>query len=177
MRPIRAVRFLIIALFIPLVWIGCSPPPTPSASPSGTAGTPSEGHHHSAPHGGTLVEMGEEFAHLELVLDAETGTLTVYVLDGEAEHALPLDKPSLTLTVDSKQLPLEPVADELTGETTSNTSTFRVTSEQLKGRKSFEGTLSSITVKGQTFEALDLGYPNGHEDHSHDDHKESHDHK
>jgi hypothetical protein len=42
-------------------------------------------HEHTAPHGGSLVEFGEEFAHIELVLDSATGVLTAYVLDGEAE--------------------------------------------------------------------------------------------
>ncbi len=31
------------------------------------------GHEHAAPHGGTLIVLGDEFAHLELVLDPGTG--------------------------------------------------------------------------------------------------------
>ena len=48
-------------------------------------------HEHKPPHSGTLVEFGEEFAHLELVLDAATGTLKAYALDGEAEKAVLTD--------------------------------------------------------------------------------------
>ena len=54
---------------------------TPAPEPEG-------GHEHVAPHGGALVELGEELAHLELVHDPTTGTLTAYVLDGEAEQAV-----------------------------------------------------------------------------------------
>jgi hypothetical protein len=57
------------------------------------------GHEHHAPHDGTLVELGEEFAHLELVLNAQTGTLTVYVLDGEAEQSVRIAQPEIELTV------------------------------------------------------------------------------
>ena len=32
-------------------------------------------HEHTAPHGGTLVVFGDEFAHIELVLDQTTGKL------------------------------------------------------------------------------------------------------
>ena len=45
-------------------------------------------HEHTAPHGGTLVVFGNEFAHIELVLDQTTGKLTAYVLDGEAEKSV-----------------------------------------------------------------------------------------
>ena len=45
-------------------------------------------HQHKAPHKGTLVEFGEEFAHLELVLDQATGKISAWVLDGEAEKAV-----------------------------------------------------------------------------------------
>ena len=37
--------------------------------------------------GGTLVELGNEFAHVELVLDSNAGSLTAYVLDGEAQES------------------------------------------------------------------------------------------
>ncbi|MBK7495896.1 MAG: hypothetical protein IPI28_11060 [Candidatus Omnitrophica bacterium] len=39
-------------------------------------------HHHAAPHGGTMVALGDHMAHLELVLDSQNGTLTAYILDG-----------------------------------------------------------------------------------------------
>jgi len=37
------------------------------------------------PHGGTLVALGAEFAHTELLPDSSTGTLMAQVLDGEAD--------------------------------------------------------------------------------------------
>ncbi len=59
-------------------------------------------HHHHAekgPHGGALVAIGEDDAHLEIVLDAETGTVTAYVLDGQAEKPLPIKQKNLQLAI------------------------------------------------------------------------------
>ena len=54
-------------------------------------------HEHHPPHKGTLVEFGEEFAHLELVLDPATGKLTAYALDGEAEKAVRLKQTEIVV--------------------------------------------------------------------------------
>lgn len=53
---------------------------------------------HKAPHGGVLLEVGEEIAHLELVHDAKEGKATIYVLDGKAEKAVAIkDAPKINL--------------------------------------------------------------------------------
>src|SRR5579872_3126525 len=55
-------------------------------------------HHHHAekgPHGGALVAIDQDDAHLEVVLDDETGTLTAYVLDGHAEKAVAIRQKNL----------------------------------------------------------------------------------
>ncbi len=55
-------------------------------------------HDHKAPHGGTLLETGDEAAHLELVHDAAGGKVTVYILDEHAKGALAIaDAPKLNL--------------------------------------------------------------------------------
>ena len=54
-------------------------------------------HHHEAPHGGCLVVMGNEFAHLELVLDEDSGLLQAYVLDGMAVMGTRVQMPELHL--------------------------------------------------------------------------------
>ena len=47
------------------------------------------------PHGGTPVVLGNEAYHLELVVDAASGTLQVYVLDGEMENFVRVSAPSI----------------------------------------------------------------------------------
>jgi hypothetical protein len=145
------------ALSIALVWsAGCghqAPPPA-----SSTAGTPpAAAHQHTAPHGGTLVELGSEFAHVELVLDPDAGSLTAYVLDGEAEESVRLKQPSLTLALDAQGaspaqvVDLAARADILTGETVGDSSEFAATSPSWRGIRAIKGRIADITVKGQQF--------------------------
>ena len=168
-----------------LLLLACQSSPTTAPTPTSTP--TSHGHHHEAPHGGTLVVLGEEFAHLELVLKPKDGQLTVYVLDGEAANAVRPDDSALELSLESEGGPevvtLKPVANELTGETASSSSEFQGTSEQLVGKERFLAKLTKITLKGQSFEGVELKFPEGNEDqthseehHEHDDHDDHDDH-
>lgn len=130
------------------------------------------GHHHDAPHGGALVELGNEFAHLEIVLDSALGQLTVYVLDGEASTGVRLRTPSLRLTIQLPsgappfELALSAVANPLTGETAEESSVYIGQDSRLTGVGRLTGKVGSVTVRGQTFSDVSISYP---ED-SHDDH-------
>jgi len=57
-------------------------------------------HPDKGPHGGPLVEWGEEEYHLEVVPDKK-GEVAVYVLDGEVKKAKPIDAKELVLTLKS----------------------------------------------------------------------------
>jgi hypothetical protein len=122
-------------------------------------------HAHEAPHGGSLIELGEEFAHLELVLNAETGRLTVYALDGEAETPVRLAQPSIAMVVTMPNVlrpidvTLEPVENALTGEKAGDTSQFVAIVPELKGRKAFRGTVTSLTLRGQLFSGVEFEFP------------------
>jgi hypothetical protein len=122
-------------------------------------------HEHRAPHGGALIELGEEFAHLELVLDANSGTLTAYVLDGEAEQPVRIRQEivSLEVRVSNHPVPLAlaPVANVLTGEQAGDASQFARQHERLKGLKVFTGVVKSVTVRGQVFQGVAFTFPGG----------------
>ena len=70
--------------------------------------------HEHGPHGGHLVELGEEEYHAEVVFDAKAARLTIYLLDSTAKKAAPIDAKdvSLKLAIDGKsesfQLPAVP---------------------------------------------------------------------
>ena len=123
---------------------------------------------HTAPHGGTLVVLGEEAAHVEFVLDAASGELVAFVLDGEAEKSIRLEADSLSLSVtaaegDPFDVVLAGVANELTGETVGDTSEFRGSHDGLKGMSEFDARLGALTVRGVSFEAVAFPYPEGNE--------------
>lgn len=134
-------------------------------------------HEHTAPHGGTLVVFGDEFAHIELVLDQATGKLTGYVLDGEAEKPVRLSQKTVELKIHREDtesdftLQLSGVANVLTGETEGDTSQFEAQSDGLKSASEFHAEIVSITVKGQTFTNVDFEFPEGNEE-THSEHDE-----
>lgn len=154
--------FAVLLLSVTAVACGADEPmPTPQTVPAETApSAPADSHGHEAPHGGTLVEIGEHLALLEFVLDASAGTLTAYVLDGGAEQAVRIAQPSIAVTFDTPQalggqtLPLAGKANVLTGETVGDTSEFALTHPALKGQTTFSARVVEIVVKGQTFKEL-----------------------
>jgi hypothetical protein len=129
--------------------------PTPGATPV---------HEHHAPHGGALQVLGEEAAHVELVLDAATGKLTAYVLDGEAEKPVRIATKGLrlALTEPAGTIWLAAVENPLTGEKVGDTSQFEGTSDKLRGVTKFGAVLAPIEVRGRTFSAA-IEYPDGNE--------------
>ncbi len=55
---------------------------------------PSEGPHH-----GGLIELGKEEYHAELVHDEDAGQVAIYVLDGSAKTAVPIEAKEVTINV------------------------------------------------------------------------------
>lgn len=168
--------FLSILLLAFLFSTGCQSHQGESIAGSPSPTLKAEGHHHDAPHQGTLVVLGEEFAHLEFLLDPTSGNLTAYVLDGEAENPVQLSGVTLELKIDGEHnLQLDPVADELTGDTEANSSKFEGASEHLKGKSEFRAVVTKLEVKGRAFDSIDFSYPQGNEaqgepeEHHHED--------
>ncbi|MCK6475010.1 MAG: hypothetical protein L6R28_25090 [Planctomycetes bacterium] len=177
----RAIALLLTAvLFLP----GCSKPAkTPDAPGGGHDHTRGGGHHHAAPHGGTLVVFGEEFAHLELVLDAKEGALKAYVLDGHAENAIRLPQAGIALALSdvrdaenkvlhagTVELELAARANELSGEKPGDTSEFAGAAGPLKGAARFKGEVLGVTIKGIEFKRIGFAFPEGNEGEGHGEH-------
>ena len=116
-------------------------------------------HVHTAPHGGTLIEIGDHAYNLELVRDNTAGKLTAYVLDGHAEDFVRIAAPTLELVAmpggKFTPLTLKAVANPGTGETVGNTSQFEVQADWLKTTGSFAG-IFTIEIKGTVFK--DVAY-------------------
>ena len=169
--------FLFLCLFGLL--LGCQPE-DPSKNKKANSG---ETHHqHVAPHGGTLVVLGNEFAHLELVLDQNKGELTFYVLDGEARNGGRLTQPTIILKTKTdsaagfNELELQAVANSLSGETIGDSSVFVVESENLINQGRFGVEIEQISVKGQKFQNLSFPFPEGNETSHAEEHNHDHDH-
>ena len=107
---------------------GCDGRPKPAPSHGG--------HHHEPPHGGTAVDLGDEDAHLEFVLDAAAGKLTCYVLKPHMSGFQRITQESLELTATvagkPETLTLKAVANAATGEKSGDTSQFEAQADWLR---------------------------------------------
>jgi len=139
-----------------------------SDSSEKTASASHEEHHHAAPHGGTLIMLGDHAGHLEVVLDNATGTLTLYALDGEAEQPVRLNSLGFAMQVtapgkDPVSLDLKPVENVLTGETGSSTSQYSAQNDALQGVTEFSAVIPELAFRGMELENLAIAYPKGNE--------------
>lgn len=81
-----------------------------AAGHSGTA-DPDDHDHGAGPHGGAIVELGDEEYHGEVVVDGKTHQLTVYLLGKDAKTPAPVEVPHVTVvTEDNEKLQLTAVA-------------------------------------------------------------------
>ncbi len=114
-------------------------------------------HAHTAPHGGTLVELGEHAYNVEFVRDRTAGKLTVWILDGHAEHFVRLKSPTLEVIAmpggNFTKLTLQAVANPATGETVGDTSQFEVQADWLKTAGEFSG-IFTVEIKDTKFEQV-----------------------
>ena len=124
-------------------------------------------HEHKPPHGGTPVVLGEEEYHVELVLDAASGTLDAYVFDGELENFVRVAAESFNVAVrlpDKEEvLVFKAVPNTATGEKIGDTSLFETQAEWLKTRTNFDATLKELTVKGKTYQNIVFNFPKGND--------------
>jgi hypothetical protein len=124
-------------------------------------------HEHDAPHGGTLVELGKEFAHVELVLNTQEGLLIAYILDGEAEKSVRIDQLTIEMKIvgaEAKNLSFSAHENVLTGETAGDTSEFRIQDPFFKKLTKFDAVFTNLKVRGTSFKDVSFNFPDGNEE-------------
>jgi len=172
----KRLSFLVVAissLILPLS-AGCDkqPPAAPAAkSEPGAGGEKHDEHVHPTmgPHGGQLIEAGNEEYHLELIHDEAAHKITVFLLDGTAKRSVTTGTEPITinLVVDGKPVQFSLPAARQNTDPAGTTSRFEVIDESLceamdapkvKGRIRF-------TVGGKSFSG-DIGAHDhaGHKD-------------
>jgi len=63
------------------------------------------GHPTAGPHGGSLVELGDEEYHAEFLLKDKTHEVVVHILDSSAKKVVPIREPELLLNLKSAGKP------------------------------------------------------------------------
>ena len=105
----RFFSWCLLAFFVMSISLGCgsdsadetaaqldgAPPPLPPGV--GDDENAAHAHPTEGPHGGHLIELGNEEYHAELLHDENTHTVTIHLLDGPATQAVSVPLPEITL--------------------------------------------------------------------------------
>ncbi len=135
---------------------------------------------HKAPHGGTLVALGDHQYHAEIAWDETAKTITVYVLDGEAEKAVPIDVEEIVLAVgigkdaETHKFTAKPQENDGDGKCSRFVSSDKALFDKFHDSESTSGQID-LPIGENTFPVV---VAHDHHDHDHDhDHGEKGEHK
>ena len=114
------------------------------------------GHGHQAPHGGVLVNVGDEFCHLEFVQEPESNRLQLHVMrfhpkEGPLKISMAQIEVGATTGGEEKAIVFNPV--ELDGITATDhpTSLYMAEVDWLENAPNFNGTVKKLTIEGKLF--------------------------
>jgi hypothetical protein len=153
----KAFKTMVLLAGLCALVAGCG-----KASPGQTSDEKPQLHKDVPPHGGTPIPLGDDY-NLELVRDPGNGILSGYVLDDEMEDFIRSSSSSITIVAkfggQTRTLVLGAVANPATGETVGDTSLFQGQADWLKATSSFDGNLSSLTIRKTTFTDVSFSFP------------------
>jgi hypothetical protein len=148
----RRVGGASLILTVALLATGCPVANRKGTGPKdGAAARKAHDHDETGPHGGPLAEWGEEEYHAEFTVDHAKKQATVYILDGNARKAAPIDVEAITLRLTSVEphVPVTLKADPQEGDPKGQASRFTGTHEALAG-EGLKGEISG-TVAGTPY--------------------------
>lgn len=126
-------------------------------------------HHHEAPHGGHLIELGEHQYNAEVLL--EGGQLVVYLLDAHAENPVAIDAESIAFLVEEgESITLQAEAQDGDADGTSSRFAAAVEFDDLE---EIHGSVQATIKETEYTGALSHDHDDDHdhaEDHEHDEH-------
>lgn len=121
------------------------------------AAPPVHAHPEKGPHGGPLLELGDEEFHAEVLLDEKAGTLAIYLLDSAAKAAVPIEAKELVINLKHGgkpvqfKLPAAPLKTDPKGQS----SCFAVKSSDLIHNLHHKdhGARMAVKVRGKSYTA------------------------
>jgi hypothetical protein len=113
--------------------------------------------HEQGPHGGHLVELGEEEYHAEVVFDPKSSKITLYTLDSTAKKPVPIDAAEikLELVIGGQPKSLAAKAAPETGDPDKKSSRFEVADNpdvkaNIKDEEDLKGSVT-VPIGGKTY--------------------------
>ncbi len=106
------------------------------------------GHAEVGPHGGDLIELGEEEYHAEIIHDEQSGTITIHLLSGDAKKlvAIPAADIKINLKHGDKAEQFKLVASPIATDPEGSTSRFVSTDAELANDLDIEGCKAKLVV-------------------------------
>ncbi len=149
------MKLLALALLVPVLVLnsGCGRKDDQTAADTGA---------HSPKMGGQLVEIGSHEFNVELLRDASSGKISLWVLDAHAENFLRVTNETVTISVSDagkdETVVLKAVANALTGEKVGSTSQFEGQSDAFKTAKPLAVRIPTLQIGAKQFSgtAVDL---------------------
>jgi hypothetical protein len=174
----------LVALLTAALLVGCGTEPTQTASDQASDSPPAivetdgaHDHPSEGPHGGDLIELGNEEYHGELLhphSDDGGGenVVAIFILDGSAKNVVPIEATEVTLNLvhDGKPAQFQLAASPEEGEHEGKSSRFVSSDAGLLahfGEEEIDGRLA-VTINGKAY--------NGELHHHHDGHEHGDDH-
>jgi len=117
--------------------------------------------------------VGEETAHVEFVLDQETGELTAYVYDAHVQGPVAIAQSELkvAVTIEKEGVDL-PEAQEVILQAVEAkeglASQFAARVDALKGARHFDAAIETVKIQDREFKGITFSFPEGNEAHDHD---------
>lgn len=164
-----SVAALLSAFALAVAGCGGGPAPTPAGSSATSSVEPAHNHPEHGPHGGDLVELGDEEYHAEIVHETD-GKLSVYILDGAATNMVPIDATEISLNVvhdgEAEQIALAAMPQE--SDAAGQSSRFVSADEHAGEDLDHEGTEAklAVTINGTSYQGA-VEHDHAHGDHSH----------
>ncbi|MCC9608928.1 hypothetical protein LOC68_07800 [Blastopirellula sp. JC732] len=158
-------------LALSLASFGCT-----SGGPAPTKGDAHGDHDHGdhehpseGPHGGSLIELGNEEYHAELIHDEKAGSVTIYILDSAAKAAIPIEATELTINLKHDRMgeQFKVAAAPDAGDPEGKSSKFVSTDAELAEDLDHEGADAQlvVTIDGKQFRGA-VAHDHDH-DHAH----------
>lgn len=156
-----------------LVLAGCGKGPSGVETSSPPATVESHEHPTEGPHHGSLIELGNEEYHAELVHDEQAGTITVYILNSSAKRAVPIDATELTVNLshDGQAEQFGLTASPESSDPPGQSSRFTSSDVELAEELDHEGAQAQLvaSINGKQFRG-NISHDHDHEGHEHEDH-------
>ena len=114
-----------------------------------------DGHGHAAPHGGVLVNVQNEFCHLEFVREPDSQLLQLHVMrfhpkEGPLKIAMPQIEVSAVTATATNAIVFQPTEQDGVTATTNATSLYVAEVDWLKDDTTFDGTVKELKVEDKT---------------------------